>query len=370
MTVLHLMQCTNLGGMEQVSYGVMNELQADSIQNFRIVTPRPFGPGVEIVKRFDPDARDFAYRGRFGWRSYPEFSRRTKEISQECSHVWVTGTCAASLMAVKQLKLPTVLSHHYHHFEGRWSWIKWRAFYELLARNVDAITYPTRFTRDEALKIAPWLKDKAVVVPNSFEINFVDEVSLLAAKQEARVALDLPKDAYIVGNAGWLIQRKRFDIFLQTAAAIKRRIPKSYFIICGGGELEPEMKKLAHSLGIAECVRFEGWVKDLKPYYQAWDVLLFNSDFDTLPCTPMEAASYGCPVVASLTYGGLGDFIDNGCNGYLFETHNIEQLSSAVCELADDVSLARSFRDEAVEKLRRDYSKESGIQFYRKFFSN
>ena len=218
LNVLHVMQCTNLGGMEQVSYKIMDELSRDSCQNFRIVTPRPFGAGVQKVKQFDPDAKDFAYRGRFGWKTFPAFSRHVKAISHDCSHVWVTGTCAASLAAVKQLKLPTVLSHHYHHFEGRWSWIKWRAFYELLARQVSVITYPTRFTRDEALKIAPWLKDKAVVVPNSFEINFVDEASRLVAKQDARVALDLPADAYIVGNAGWIIQRKRFDIFLQTAA--------------------------------------------------------------------------------------------------------------------------------------------------------
>jgi len=363
------MQCTNLGGMEQVSYQVMNALSRESNQSFRITSPRPFGAGEEIVKIFDPDARGFAYRGRFGWRTYPEFSRHTKNISNECSHVWVTGTCAASLMAVKQLKLPKVLSHHYHHFEGRWSWIKWRSFYEMMTHQVNAITYPTRFTRDEALKIAPWLKDKAVVVPNSFKVNFVDETSRQAAKKKARAALDLPINAYIVGNAGWLIQRKRFDIFLRTAAAIKRRIPESYFIICGGGELEVEMKKLAHSLGISECVRFEGWVKDLEPYYRAWDVILFNSDFDALGCTPLEAASYGCPVVASVKYGGLSEFIDSGRNGYLFEDHDIKLLASAVCELAEDDSLACSFRDEAADTLRREYSENKGIQFYQDFFS-
>ena len=42
MTVLHIMQCTNLGGMEQVAFRVMEELRKDGF-DFRIVSPRPFG---------------------------------------------------------------------------------------------------------------------------------------------------------------------------------------------------------------------------------------------------------------------------------------------------------------------------------------
>ena len=115
------------------------------------------------------------------------------------------------------------------------------------------------------------------MVPNAFTVDYTDEPSESSSKRKARSALGLPQDAYIVGTRGWLIHRKRFDIFLKTAAAIKRQFPNSYFVICGGGQLESQLKKLAYTLGIAESVRFDGWVQQLNQYYQAWDVLLFNS---------------------------------------------------------------------------------------------
>ena len=365
------MQCTNLGGMEQVSYRIMRGLaEGTTGLRFRVTTPRPFGNGKKFIDEFDPSARDFPYQGRFGWRSYADFSRHVKELSRECSNIWVTGTCAASLAAIRRLKMPKVLSHHYHHFENRRSWFKWRGFYELLCRDLSAVTFPTAFTCDEALRIAPWLKKKAHVVPNGFDVFYTDEVERLKLRQLARTHLELPPDAWIVMNAGGLISRKRFDIFLKTAAEVKKHLPESYFVICGSGLLETQLKSLASDLGLGGSVRFTGWVEDLSQYYKASDVLLFNSDFDTLPCVPMEAAAYGCLVIASLAYGGLAEFIEHEVTGFLFDRHNTDRLASSIVRLAHDGNLSRNLREAAVQKLRNDYSVEKGLAFYKEFFGS
>jgi hypothetical protein len=109
MTILHIMQCTNLGGMEQVAFRVMGELAREYKIKFRIVTPTPFGSGKSRVLEFDPTSRDFPYRGRFGWRDFWQFRARVRELANECSHVWITGTSAAALAAVKGIGLPVVL---------------------------------------------------------------------------------------------------------------------------------------------------------------------------------------------------------------------------------------------------------------------
>ena len=367
MTVLHIMQCTNLGGMEQVAFRLMAELEAAGLR-FRLATPMPFGPGAERARRFDRAMRDFPYRGRFGWRDFPAFRRHVRALAADCGHLWVTGTSAAGLAAILGLAQPKVLSHHYHHFEGRFAAWRWRGFYESLCRQLDAITYPTAFTRDEALSVAPWLKSRAVVVPNGFTVHCADETERLARRAAARRRLALPDDAFIVGNAGWLIRRKRFDVFLATAARVAAARPDALFVICGGGDQDAALKRQANDLGIADRVRFEGWVADLAPYYQAWDALLFNSDFDTLPSAPMEAASHGCVVVASLLYGGLGEFLRDGRNGYLLARHDEQVLAEALLSIAADPGHAKALRAEAIATLRRDFSHERATAFYRGFF--
>ncbi len=368
MTVLHILQCTNLGGMEQVAYRLMAELQASARIDFRLATPMPFGPGAEQARRFDGAMRDFPYRGRFGWRDFSAFRRHVHALAEECAQLWVTGTSAAALAALLGLKRPKLLSHHYHHFEGRYAALRWRGFYELLCRQLDAVTYPTAFTRDEALRIAPWLKNRAVVVPNGFTVHCDDEAERLRRRAAARRHLGLPDEAFVVGNAGWLIPRKRFDVFLRTVAHVAAARPEARFVICGGGPLEADLKRQAQVMGLAERVRFEGWVRDLTPHYQAWDALLFNSDFDTLPAAPMEAASHGCVTVASLLYGGLGEFLHHGRNGYIFPRHDEAAMAEALLSLAADPGHAAALRGAAIATLRQDFSNDRATAFYRDFF--
>jgi glycosyltransferase involved in cell wall biosynthesis len=158
------------------------------------------------------------------------------------------------------------------------------------------------------------------------------------------------------------------DVFLQTAARIRVQLPQAYFVLCGGGPLEKELKTRAERLGIAAHLRFPGWVSDMRPYYRAWDIMLFNSDLDTLPRAPMEAASYGCVLVASLLYGGLGEFVQHGHNGYLIDQHDHDELARLVVALANDGDRAAKFRQVAVRELAERFSPEHEAAFYREFF--
>lgn len=361
-----VMQCTNLGGMEQVAYALMRDLASTGRFRFRVTTPRPFGPGESRVRALDPHAQAFPYRGRFGWRDFSSFRKHLQTRAAEASTAWVMGTCAASLAALKRLprRKQKILSHHYHHFESRTSGAKWWGFYHALCRQLDLITYPTDFTRREALRLAPWLAPKAHVVRNGYTSFYTGETERLRLQAEARQQLGLDPEAFLVGNAGWLIPRKRFDLFLHTCALLKAKLPRAQFVVCGGGHLEDELKALAHSLNIADSTHFFGWVEDLTPHYRAWDLCLFNSDFDTLPCTPMEAASHGCVVAASLTYGGLGEFLEDGATGLFASEHDPALMAQRICELARNPAFAENLRAAAAEKLDSEFSTAQALAFY------
>jgi glycosyltransferase involved in cell wall biosynthesis len=365
--ITSLLQCSNLGGMEKVAYGLLEQLQTRGFE-VRVTTPRPWGLGRSRLAAVDPNAQAFPYRGKFGFRSFPAFYRQARAVCAAAERVWVIGTCVSCLMAARLTGKKTLLSHHYHHFEGPRARLRWTAFYLAFGRWLDGITYPTEFTRDEALRIAPWLKGKTHVVRNGFDIRCADEAQRVADQRAARQSLGIPLEAFVIGNAGWLIPRKRFDVFLKTAYQVSRQCPDAQFQICGGGSEEGALRQLAHELGIARQVHFAGWVQDLAPYYRAWDAVLFNSDFDALGCTPLEAASYGCPCVASVRYGGLSEFLEDGRTGFLFREHNAEDLAGALVGLARETELASRIRRQAWAKLKRDFSHGAALQFYENYF--
>lgn len=356
--VVSVMQCTNLGGMEQSAYDMMRRLRRKGI-GIRITTPRPFGPGRDQVLDFDPTARDFKYSGRFGWRTIPALRSHFRNIAVPSCPIWLTGTDACSLLAMRSLPNRKILGHHYHHFENRFSKLRWALFYRLLCRRLDCIFYPTEFTRSEALRIAPWIAQRSLVIRYPFEVAFPDIQSVAEERKAARERLGIHPDAFVVGNAGWLIPRKRWDVFLHTVKLVADRIPNAQFYICGGGPDETLLRRMVDSLGISEKIVFPGWVKNMEDYYKSWDVCLFNSDYDAFGRTQIEAACLGSAIVASVKNGGLGEFIESGRNGFLFNSHDPQELADAIVSLAEHPDLANAFRTEAARTIRSLHSPET-----------
>ncbi len=354
MRAMAVLQCSNLGGMERVAASQMQSL-TELGWNFNIVSQRPWGPGRQLFMSLDPEAEDNRIAGRFGWRSHRDLVGSLRRRSAECDVTWVIGTSLGSVRAARRIRRPVVLSHHYHHLERGSDALKWRLFYEA-CRGVQRVTFPTEFTRAEAVRIAPWLADRTHVIPTGVEIMYTTETSRHENQQRAREALGIREDAFVVGNAGWLIPRKRFDIFLRTAAQLSRHLPNSHFEICGAGPLQDELQALTTSLGIANRVVFRGLLHNMELSYRAWDACLFNSDYDTLPTTPLEAASYGCVVIASLKYGGLGEFLRNGDNGVLLRDHDVSVLCDAIRQVEADKALATSWRKAARRTLEHEFS--------------
>lgn len=369
LNTLAILQCSNLGGMEQVAYSLLGDLNRQRKINFNVLSRRPFGDGEMILKGISPTVSDHSYEGKFGWKTQGPFKRKVNSMSKSSSSIWVIGTCASSLSAIRHLDTKKLLSHHYHHFENRLSYFRWKLFYELLCRDLTHITYPTHFTRNEAISISPWLSSKSSVVRNSIPIEICDSDEKLRLKIEARKQLSLPKDAFVIGNAGWFISRKRLDVFLETAALLYKRTPKVMFVLCGGGPLENEIKHLAKELGLEAVIRFEGWKQDLKPYYRAWDLCYFTSDFDALGMVPLEAAAHYCCVAASVKRGGLSEIIKDKENGIIFNNHNPEEMAETIHELISDESVFENYQQAIIKTLRSECCPSKSLDFYDKFFS-
>jgi len=364
--VLKILQCSNLGGMEQATYWVLDYLYKKNTR-FRILTPRPFGKGKTRLKTIDPGAQDFDYKGKFGWRTHSVFKDAVEAAAKYSNLVWITGTDTTSLVAIRNLKLPKVLGHHFHHGTSLTDRIKWTGFYKLLCRQLDFITYPTRFTMNEAINLCPWIKEKAVYVPYTFEMKFESIEELRSKRKAARIRLGLPEDGLIIGNAGWFIPRKRWDIFLKTAKIVSSLLPNAIFVLCGGGPLENDLRNQAQKLGIKDQVVFNGWVQNPDDFFWAWDVCLFNSDYDALGRTPIEAACCGAIPVASVKYGGLSEFLKDGIHGFITDRHDPNLLAERIIYLHKNSHHADEFLKNMRGNLKGSFSIKQATEFYDQF---
>ena len=199
MRIVNIIQGTNLGGMEQASLRLMVGLKQRG-HSCEVVSLNPIGTLGPLLAEHDIPAVGLPYLGKWGWRSY--FLRRRALRSIQADAMLMTGHNLFAMLAIGDLcRGRRLLAIHFHHTGVKPSW-QWRLIYRIACRRFQAITFPSDFVRHEAEEIYPPIKALSHTVHNPLPVW---PLPTAEDRQRARVALGLPLDAPLIGNAGWLI---------------------------------------------------------------------------------------------------------------------------------------------------------------------
>jgi len=146
--------------------------------------------------------------------------------------------------------------------------------------------------------------EKIVVIENG-----VDIAAVRAEKGIAEFRAGEPEVTHI-GIVGRLVQVKRVDLFLETAAALLRQFPLRgwRFHVFGEGPERFRLEGVSQRLQISDNVTFHGHRLDIATCMAGLDVLVICSDHEGLPMTALEAIALQVPTVAH-TVGGLVEVV-------------------------------------------------------------
>ncbi|WP_349570656.1 glycosyltransferase [Azotobacter salinestris] len=194
--------------------------------------------------------------------------------------------------------------------------------------------------------------------------NRIDVAALKAAqldRRAARQALELPEDAWVVGNVGRLHPDKDQATLLRGFAEALPQLPAgSLLAILGSGRLEAELKALAGTLGIDRQVRFLGQIPEARRYFRAFDVFALSSDHEPFGMVLLEAMAAGVPLIATDCGGGrevvegVGTLFPLGDAAALATglvcLAGLDEAARAACAQAMERRLQERFSDQAVAR--------------------
>jgi glycosyltransferase involved in cell wall biosynthesis len=346
MQILNLIQCANLGGMEQASLRLMRGLQTRG-HSCELLSLNSIGALGPLLNDAGIHHEGLQYAGKGGWRIMLQLRQKLRE--KNAVALLMTGHHLFAMLVLGDFcRGRRVLAIHFHHAGVKPDW-QWRLIYRLACARFQAITFPSDFIRREAECIHPPVASIAHTIRNPLALPSLPSAE---QRQTARRKLGLPAEVPIIGNAGWLIPRKRFDVFLRTAAIIAAQCPDMHFVIAGDGAERDRLKTLASNLKLSHLITWTGWVQNMEGFYSSLDMLVFNSDWDALPTTPLEAMSYGVPVVASVLNGGLKEILNSNQCGVLLNRHDTETLAAEVVRLLRNPTLAKEVGLAGRERIR------------------
>lgn len=200
--------------------------------------------------------------------------------------------------------------------------------------------------------------------------NGVDAGAIRAARDSADVrrSLGIGTDAFVVGTAGRLSPVKAQDRLLRAARAILRERPDARFLVVGEGPLEPDLRRLAATLGIAKACVFPGARADVHDLVAAMDVFTLTSLHEGIPMALLEAMALGRPVVATAV-GGVPEIVTHGDDGLLVKAADDQALACACLALARDPGRARAMgaraRATVIERFSHETAGRALLDTYR-----
>jgi glycosyltransferase involved in cell wall biosynthesis len=201
------------------------------------------------------------------------------------------------------------------------------------ANRCDRVTAPTA----TALLL---LRDHGLRAPSQVVSNGVDldVYSPGAADESLRRRYALAAGRPLILSVGRLSPEKRADVLIEALAT--QDVADTVLALAGSGPDEGRLRELAARRGVADRVRFLGFIPgtDLPGLYRLADVFAIASEAELQSLVTMEAMASGLPVVA-VNAGALGELVHAGENGFLARPGRAADVAGSLDLLCRDREL-------------------------------
>ena len=216
------------------------------------------------------------------------------------------------------------------------------------------------------------ISEKVITPSNYYKSYIEDEYSIYSKKikvfpsggvnREIFTFNNKKDNRYYIGYIGRIEGKKGWQTYLEFVKKAKNQNEfKDYkFVVVGSGKDNDKFKEILKKLDIEDIVEKHDLLpqEKLKSIYDNMAILCFPSKLESLGLVGIEAMSCGVPVIGS-NIDGLKEYIENGKNGYLFETGNSEEmLAKARKYITSSEKKKNEFIDNALKTGKRYDSKK------------
>ncbi len=236
------------------------------------------------------------------------------------SHYWLSGL--AGLATARQRGLPHVMTFHTMGLIKMQSRAgeaepaeRQKAERDLIASSQQIVAFSPH-ERDAMVRLYGADAHRIMLAPCGVDLSLFQPLDQKHARE--RLGLNGEKVFLYVGRVEPL---KGLELLLHTAAQLEICDEVRVLVVgseTNGGYEVARLKNMAKTLKVEEVFDFVGQVdqKDLPLYYNAADVCVVPSYYESFGLVALESMACGTPVVASRV-GGLSTIIQHGRTGYL-----------------------------------------------------
>lgn len=145
--------------------------------------------------------------------------------------------------------------------------------------------------------------------------------------------------------------KKNIEGIMRAYALVKKKYRITQKLVIGGKQ-PSHLKRLSKELGIEKDVLFTGFIPqdDLPLFYNAADLFVFPSLYESFGMPILEAMACGCPVVTSNVFS-MPEVA--GKAAILVDPYNVGKIANAMHEVLTNEELRKHLRKKGLERARQ-----------------
>lgn len=357
--ILYLTRSLEIGGLERVITLLANNLDKEHFEPY-ICCIAVAGEMAEALEQKD---RLFVIgnTGRINIHSLRYISRLIKEHSINLVHSHDLAGLLYGYPAARLRRIPIIFTKHgYSGIDQERKSIAWIA--KRFSRSTSEYVCVSGELRTRMRRKIGLSDDKTTVIYNGIEPPSERERPGSGNRRN--------NEETVIGCVGRLTSVKNYELLIRAFNELRDRYPRCRLEIVGGGESEKELKDLVDRLSLSDRVILHGYKLDVSRYYDRFDIFALTSFYEGLSMSLLEAISRGKPCIVS-NVGGNTEIIENGINGFVFESENrgdlISRLSDAIDNL--DSEQMEAIRRNALDTFQKKFSVRTMVERHEELYS-
>lgn len=168
--------------------------------------------------------------------------------------------------------------------------------------------------------------------------------------------------------AGRLTKIKGFETLLDVWSKIEKDNPEWKLVIAGDGEDRELLKTKISTLGLKH-VEMPGLVKNMDKLYSEASIYAMSSTNEGFAMVLLEAMGYGLPCIAFDCKCGVKEAVDDGKNGYVINSGNIDDYAYKLQRIMSDEVLRNEMSGKA-KKMAEMFRPEIIVKEWVKLFDS
>ncbi len=217
------------------------------------------------------------------------------------------------------------------------------------------------------------------LIPNGVDITTFTPISS-EGKNRLRQSLKLPADAIIVSFIGRIRLGKGCDLLFDAWDEVVKKHSNTTLLMIGPYETKGSVTKKQKMFDLrlkkiienssSKNIIFLGQQHSVADYLKASDIFVFPSRAEGFGTAVVEAMACGLPVIALRIKGVTEDIIEHGKDGIIVEKPDARYLTTEIMHLMDDIQLRKQLSENAIRKVRTQFSINSLAKQYRNLYKN